>query len=81
MPGRVVEPLREHLNRVRQIWNADRAAGLPGVYLPHALEKKYPTAGAEWGWQWVFPAAGLSIDPRSEIRRRHHMAETTIQGR
>ena len=79
LPGRVVEGLRGHLERVRLIWTADRAAGLPGVYLPHALEKKYPSAGAEWGWQWVFPSEVLSVDPRSGLRRRHHQSETTIQ--
>ena len=79
LPLRLVESLRDHLSRVRLVWDADRAAGLPAVYLPDALERKYPQAGVEWGWQWVFPSGVLSVDPRSGLRRRHHAAETTIQ--
>jgi hypothetical protein len=56
----------------RKLFDRDRAANRPGVYLPHALERKYPNAGATWAWFWVFPAAGLSVDPRSGIERRHH---------
>ena len=53
--------------------------GLPGVELPFAVAEKYPMAGAEWGWQWVFPSEQLSDDPRSGVRRRHHLYETGIQ--
>jgi integrase len=49
----------------------DRANGTPGVYMPGALDRKYPNAGMEWGWFWVFPAHNLSTDPRSGIVRRH----------
>lgn len=49
------------------------------VWRPHALARKYPNAGAEWGWQYVFPAANLSRDPRSGATRRHHVDESTIQ--
>ncbi|MBA3241071.1 MAG: tyrosine-type recombinase/integrase [Acidobacteria bacterium] len=49
------------------------------VYLPYALERKYPNAAAEWAWQWVFPATKLSVDPRSGEVRRHHAAEDLLQ--
>jgi integron integrase len=66
-------PLREHLREVKVLAEEDRAAGVPGVYLPEAIGAKYPAAGTEWGWQWVFPSPVLSVDPRSKIRRRHHL--------
>jgi hypothetical protein len=52
---------------------------VPGVAMPDALEAKYPNAGREWPWQWLFPARGLSVDPRSGIRRRHHVHEKGLQ--
>ena len=79
LPERAVEGLRDHLARVRLVFEADRRAGLPGVYLPYALDRKYPGAGAEWGWQWAFPSEVLSVDPRSGERRRHHLGESAIQ--
>jgi integron integrase len=79
LPARAVEALRPHLERGKLIWERDREAGLPGVELPFAIAEKYPAAGAEWGWQWVFPSGQLSVDPRSGVRRRHHLNETTIQ--
>jgi integrase len=71
-------PLRAHLERVRGLAEADRAAGVPGVYLPDAIERKYPAAGTTWGWQWVFPSAQLSVDPRTGIRRRHHAHPSAV---
>ena len=47
--------------------------------MPDALRRKYPTAGQEWGWQWAFPASRMSVDPRSEERRRHHVDESVLQ--
>jgi integron integrase len=79
LPERLAGPLEAHLQRVRLLHEADRAAGLPGVALPHALEVKYPRAGEEWAWYWVFPAKGLSHDPRSGVRRRHHVHENGLQ--
>jgi site-specific recombinase XerD len=49
------------------------------VYLPHALARKYPNAEREWGWQWVFPSARRSSDPRSNAVRRHHVHELSVQ--
>ncbi len=79
LPRKSVPALREHLERVRLLWESDRRQGLPGVELPFALAEKYPRAGEEWGWQWAFPSPSLSVDPRSGIRRRHHLYETNIQ--
>ena len=79
LPIRVIEPLKQHLEKGKLLWQADQREGLAGVYLPHALEKKYPKAGKEWGWQWVFPAKMLSVDPRSKVKRRHHLYVTSIQ--
>jgi integron integrase len=79
LPASLVAPLQEHLKRVRILFEQDSAAGRPGVYLPDALEKKYPNASKEWGWFWVFPARGLATDPRSGIVRRHHTHEQALQ--
>ena len=75
----LVAGLRDHLARVHALWERDRRAGVAGVELPHALDRKYPRAGEAWAWQWVFPAPALSLDPRSGIHRRHHLHETRIQ--
>lgn len=56
----------------------DRVAPLAGVWLPFALERKYPYAGKEWCWQWVFPSRGIAEDPRTGVRRRHHVHPNTI---
>jgi integrase len=79
LPAAVKGPLAEHLLRVRDLHQHDLAAGHGSVYLPDALERKYPNAARQWGWQYVFPAAGLSRDPRSGVVRRHHLDPTTIQ--
>ncbi len=79
LPGSLLGPLREHLVLGRQLIDADRVAGRPGVYLPHALERKYPASGKSWAWFWVFPADRLSTDPRSGIERRHHAYEKSLQ--
>ena len=79
LPQSLVTALQVQLSRAREWFDRDRAAGRPGVYLPHALERKYPNAGATWAWFWVFPAAGLSVDPRSGIERRHHAHEKSLQ--
>ena len=75
----LVVPLRRHLQMVRMIHEKDLEDGAGAVYLPHALERKYPNAPYEWGWQYLFPAAKRSIDPRSGIERRHHLGEQSVQ--
>ena len=79
LPARLEGPLREHWARVRSVFEGDRRAGLHGVWLPEALAVKYPQAGTEWGWQWVFPSRKLSEDPRGGVWRRHHVHENAVQ--
>jgi integron integrase len=79
LPGSLMEPLQAHLDRVREIWLADRAARRQGVELPDALDRKYVNAATDWGWFWVFPAPEESTDPRSGVLRRHHIYEQNLQ--
>lgn len=79
LPQVLHEPLLAHLVRVRLLWEDDRRNDVRGVELPNALERKYPLAGQEWAWQWVFPARRLSTDPRSGVIRRHHVLEDGLQ--
>lgn len=79
LPQSLVEALRQHLHRVKLIHLRDLERGYGAVYLPYALERKYPNADKEWGWQWVFPARSLSVDPRSGLTRRHHLGESGPQ--
>jgi integron integrase len=79
LPEALVTPLRDHLVRVHEWFMSDRTADLPGVELPDAYGRKNPNAGKLWGWQWVFPQHELSIDPRTRVRRRHHLYEQTLQ--
>jgi len=79
LPRPLIETLQEHLAMVRQVHERDRQAGFGEVWLPHALARKYPNAAGEWGWQYVFPAANRSRDPRSGTTRRHHLDESTVQ--
>ncbi|MEJ5277555.1 MAG: integron integrase [Thermogemmata sp.] len=79
LPDSLIAPLREHLKRVKRLHEEDLASGHGAVYLPDALAEKYPNAAHEWGWQYVFPADRLSVDPRSGAVRRHHMDESTVQ--
>jgi integron integrase len=78
LPGAVRAGLQQHLERLRVLWLQDQEAKLDGVWLPDALDVKYPNAGREWRWQWVFPAKGLSVDPRSGRTRRHHLNDNTL---
>jgi integron integrase len=79
LPAAVKEPLADHLDRVHQRHQHDFAAGFGRVYVPDALQRKYPNANREWGWQWVFPASQISLDPRSGEHRRHHLHESVLQ--
>ena len=79
LPESVVVPLQDHLRIVKRTHEEDLAKGYGAVYLPYALERKYPNAEREWIWQYVFPANRLSVDPRSGIVRRHHVHESSLQ--
>ena len=71
--------LRAQLRSAEAVHRADREAGVAGVWLPDALDHKYPNAGGEFGWFWVFPSRILSTDPRAGVVRRHHLHESVIQ--
>jgi integron integrase len=79
LPLSLKEPLRKHLAKVKEAHENDLREGFGNVELPHALKKKYPQAGREWKWQYVFPAPKRSIDPRSKIESRHHLDPSVIQ--
>lgn len=79
LPERLKGPLRSHLARIRELHRQDLARGHGAVFLPDALERKYPGAARSWPWQYVFPAATLSVDPRSGETRRHHLGEKNMQ--
>jgi integron integrase len=72
-------PLQLHLQAVKLTHENDLKQGFGTVYLPDALEKKYPYANREWIWQYVFPSASISVDPRSGVHRRHHVHTSTLQ--
>ncbi len=69
----VVQPLQAHLGKVRTLHRLDLAEGYGEVWLPHALSRKYPRTGYEWGWQFLFPSKTRSADPESGVIRRHHV--------
>lgn len=71
--------LKDHLLNIRKYYEDDRFESRPGVELPKALERKYPNAGKEWAWFWVFPSARISVDPRTCIARRHHLYSSSLQ--
>ena len=79
LSGAVKEPLRLHIEKVKTLHDKDLSAGHGEVYLPTALARKYPKAAKEWKWQYVFPSANLSVDPRSGKVRRHHVSDKGIQ--
>ena len=73
------DQLQAHLDRSGALHQADRRAGLPGVWLSDALERKDPNAGRELAWFWVFPSHTLATDSRTGIVRRHHVHESVVQ--
>jgi integron integrase len=79
LPETLKGDLRQHLERVKTLHSRDLQEGGGDVYLPFALARKYPNAGREWGWQYVFPAEKVSRDPRTGVTRRHHAGEQTLQ--
>lgn len=79
LPDSLVQPLTHQIESALHQHSSDLAKGYGSVYLPAGLARKYPNASQEPDWQYVFPAAELSLDPRSGIRRRHHMIDRTVQ--
>ena len=79
LPRRLIDPLQRQLQKVRQLHDRDLQEGFGEVHLPYALARKYPRAGFEWGWQYVFPSKNRSADPEDGVIRRHHLDETVLQ--
>lgn len=79
LPQKLITPLRQRLADLSELWERDRAAKLPGVWLPEGLARKYPKAGESWEWQWIFPSRETSIDPATGLRRRHHLTDSSFQ--
>jgi len=85
LPLNLAHPLQRHLAKVKTQHEEDLEAGFGTVYLPTALERKFPSAAKEWCWQYVFPSSRISTDPRSGApdkepkRRRHHVEESSLQ--
>ena len=79
LPSSLKDDLKAHLENVRSIYDADRNTDAQGVMIPNALERKYPNAGKEWSWFWVFPSHKSSIDPKTGILRRHHVYRGNLQ--
>ena len=78
LPEALHDALRSQLTSARAVWARDRAAECAGVHLPYALNRKFPRAGESWSWFWLWPAGALSVDPRSDTQRRHHVCEDGV---
>jgi integron integrase len=78
LPQKLIEPLQQQIRKLKKLHDQDLQNGFGAVWLPGALEKKYPNAIREFGWQYVFPSSTLSIDPRSGRKQRHHVGENVL---
>lgn len=79
LPLNVKAPSERHLQDVKKLHDQDLAEGFGRVYLPYALERKYPKANREWAWQYVFPTVSRLLDPRTGIQWRHHVSQLVLQ--
>lgn len=79
LPDSLAPRLREQVARLRPLFQQDRKQGLPGVWVPEGLARKYLKAGETWEWQWLFPSRELAVDPATGARRRHHVLDGTFQ--
>jgi integron integrase len=79
LPDNLIPLLQQQIAFARQLHLRDLQEGFGEVWLPHALEVKYPNASRHWGWQYVFPSPTRSTDPRSGKLRRHHLSEEGLQ--
>jgi integron integrase len=79
LPASLIEPLKSHLLKVQALHMEDLGNGYGAVFMPMALDRKYPNAAKDWAWQYVFPSIKLSVDPRAKVIRRHHADEKTVQ--
>ena len=78
LPDSLLDPLHAQLGEARRLHQIDLREGYGEVHLPHALARKYPRAGFEWGWQYVFPSGRRSVDPEDGVIRRHHLDESVL---
>ncbi len=78
LPRSLLESLRKEMERARLLHQHDLLAGQGAVWLPYALKRKYPNADREFGWQYVFPAERISVDPRDGVQRRHHVDDAVL---
>jgi integron integrase len=78
-PKSLETPLQLQLQKAKKLHELDLSMGYGTVELPYALERKYPNANQQWGWQFVFPSWKRSVDPRSKVVRRHHVYEQSVQ--
>ena len=79
LPESLQQPLKHHLARIKTIHKHHLGRGFGSVHSPYALARKYPNADREWIWQWVFPSATSSRDPRSGVKRRHHRSPSSLR--
>ncbi len=79
LPDTLLVPLQEQIAKSKATHNYDLECGFGAVYLPHALARKYKNAAFDFRWQYLFPATDVSKDPRSDVKRRHHVHESCIQ--
>ena len=79
LPESIKLIIAEQIKLARAFYDQDRTKDVAGVFLPGALERKYPNAGKEWPWFWLFPARSLSVDPRTTLVRRHHIHPGSLQ--
>jgi len=79
LPTSLIEPLKTQMAKAKATHDQDLKEGYGAVFLPNALETKYPNANREWGWQYLFPASKRAVDPRTGVVRRHHLHESVLQ--
>jgi len=79
LPEILKDDLIRHIAEVRTFYDKDRKDDINGVWLPGALDRKYPNAGKEWAWFWLFPSKSLSVDPHTLLVRRHHVHPSALQ--
>ncbi|MEI8311947.1 MAG: integron integrase, partial [Verrucomicrobiota bacterium] len=79
LPRKLAKSLEAQLEQAKDRWERDRKMGVAGVFMPEALAVKYVNAGKEWPWFWLFPSSGLSIDPWTNVERRHHADPNGVQ--
>ena len=79
LPENLLLPLQQQMAHAKALHDRDLAEGGGAVWLPDALAVKFPSAPRAWGWQWVFPSAAKSVDPRTGVLRRHHLNEASVQ--